>query len=170
MSRSLAGASPREVVGALHNMSVPPRSVITARPATLRGQYVAIAVSPQWDSRWRRAARKGEQEVEDLLLASLGDQANGGWSRGRSARRSGSERLARCTARVLADAGVPVRVGVFIPCSQTNGRPGVVAASHIVSVALLLHRSGPLFLPWRAPEPSLFEPWCGVLWFPEEDA
>lgn len=81
--------------------------------------------------------------------------------------------------KALAEAGLPDRVGVFVP---GEGPPGARDLPLPAACAVLSKRSGSLYLPWRAVDPdlvprgyplgagtpSLLESAFFVLVFPEE--
>lgn len=81
---------------------------------------------------------------------------------------AGMEHLEQRLHEAASRAGIPDRMGVFIEPSDCAFRAGSVPLDALASLAVLAHRTGPLYVPSRAIEPSLLVLAPSVLVFPEE--
>jgi hypothetical protein len=147
----------------LHNMSVPSTSRITVARAALPGLRFRV--------------RLHEQVHKPSLLASK-RLASGGWraawellehagdapTRPAGAKRR-REPLEQYLEAACKDAGIPDRLGVFVPAPDAGEGKLLSPAA---AFAVLARRSGPLYVPTRRLEPSLAVPLAFVLFFPEE--
>jgi hypothetical protein len=148
----------------LHNMSVPPTSVLTVRRASLPGRRFHVDLTPQiskgsaaglrrrlgergWDLAWTLLTKAGEgpprphrrNRTRDVFVAHLED--------------------------ALRRASIPDEVGVFLEEDPGTSRARPLGPA--ATLAVLARRSGPLYLPARALDPSLVDPQRLVLFFPE---
>ena len=166
----------------LHNMSVPPLSQLTVARTRLAGERFVVDLTASLGCR-RRAAPVSwiEEELRChgaraalVLLPRSGSRA----PRTRLTRAAFLERLERTAGReesarklerrlerALASAPWPAgRIGVFVESEEDTALPALPAAQ---CLAALARRSGPLYLPARAFEPSLVRDQRLVLFFPE---
>lgn len=156
----------------LHNMSVPPRSVLNVQRAQLRGRRYRIAIGASAvnqvtgldDAALTRCFREdgaacalallnaGETQTSDAFLAEIA--------------RHRRDTNAPAALRQLCDAAVrrlrlPEGFGFFV---EEAAQPGGRRLSGAAAIAILAARSGPLYLPGRF-EPSLVMPAEVTLFF-----
>ena len=167
----------------LHNMCVPSRSTLTVRREWLGGR--CFDVCPRVDAPTARAparrspnwtARALRDSGTPALLALLLEppQPAGSWQQRVARQRRRLARQADLRARVdeaidraLSDAGVPRRVGVFVP-RGAFAPEGATRLGFAASLAVLGRRSGPLYLPDRQVDGSLVGLCDVLLVFPGE--
>jgi hypothetical protein len=170
----------------LHNMSVPPRSALRLARAVLPGRRYLVDGLPRGSDSESAAARtRAVQECLALdgmaALAALVELHRAGRKPTparvrRIARRHRGDPAAtvdRAFAEVLPLAGVPDTLGVFLPAPPRAAvdffRRGPTPLDPLTSLAVLAHRSGPLYVPARPVEPSLIVLERSVLVIPEFD-
>ena len=148
----------------LHNMSVPPRSVLTVQREELHGRRYRVAIGASAMGRGRLVERRGADAMlpggRRRLRAggaqSAHRRATTGEFRKRDRRVSSRREHARHAAAALRyraqrASDLPDGFGFFV--DETPG-PGLVTVSAAAAIAILAARSGPLYLPGRF-EPSL---------------
>lgn len=165
----------------LHNMSVPSRSTLTVRREWIGG--LCFDVCPMvnggagqriridavgWAVRGLRGC--GPRALLALLLEPPEPfdtwRARVGTLRRTLARQHDVEtRLAEVIDDVLLAAGVPPRVGVFVPGGPVPPREAT-RLGFAASLAVLGRRSGPLYLPSRRVDGSLIQAAGVLLVFP----
>jgi hypothetical protein len=165
----------------LHNMSVPPNSTLTVEREWLGGRCFVVQpahgtgpAKRDATGRWVATAlrSRGSSALLALLLEPLDPPDS--WQtrvtrRSRSVQREGNVRArldAALDAALLA-AGVPQRVGAFVPRGDTPV-PDATPLGFAASLAVLGRRSGPLYLPSRRVDGSLVELVDVLLVFPGE--
>lgn len=148
----------------LHNMSVPPTSRITVQRAALPGKRFRVDFSRYLSARagagLAATLAKHGWRTAWTLLGRTGEPPEG--PRGRRTR----ERLEEHLADALRRSEVPERVGVFLV--EPEGAAPASTLGPAAALAALARRSGSLYLPTRALDPSLADPRPLVLFFPEE--
>lgn len=148
----------------LHNMSVPSTSSLTVVRATHPGLRFRAALAWQLErphGTLRDRLRRGGWKAAWNLLEQAGDTP----ARAVGRRRREDLLAAHLEAR-RREAGVPDRVGVFLEEDVADESSPLLSPA--AALAVLARRSGPLYLPSRAPEVSLADPLPLVLFFPEE--
>jgi len=166
----------------LHNMSVPSRSTLTVRREWIGGRCFEVcpgvrvgpcetlcADAPGWVTSGLR--RGGHRALLALLLEPPDPldswRARVGALRRTLARQRDVEtRAAAAVNEALRAAGVPTRVGVFVPRGAT-APPRATPLGFAASLAVLGRRSGPLYLPSRQVDGSLIQLTDVVLAFPD---
>jgi hypothetical protein len=157
----------------LHNMSVPSRSVLRCARAVLPGRRYLVDGLPRGTD--AEAGIDGDRALHEYLaeygmaaLAALIELATAGRkvepakvrSRARKFRGDPAEAVERAFGQALSLAGVPAAIGVFLPATAVAGGCGSGQAratplDPTASIAVLAHRSGPLYVRARPVEPSL---------------
>jgi hypothetical protein len=167
----------------LHNMSVPSRSTLTVRREWIGGRCFDVcprvraaahpspkAVTDDWVA--RRLRRGGPASLLAVLIEPL-DPLDTWRVRVAALQRKlvrqpdVEARLAGAIDVVLSRAGIPPRVGVFVPRGAT-APPGTTCLGFVASLAVLGHRSGPLYLPSRQVDGSLIQMGEVLLVFPDD--
>jgi len=169
----------------LHNMSVPSRSVLRCARAVLPGRRYLVDGLPRGidaESAAALTAAVHECLARDGMaaLAALVELYRAGRKptparvrRIVRKRRSDPEATVdRAFAEVLPLAGVPDALGVFLPAPPLAGvdffqRGCPTPLDPLTSLAVLAHRSGPLFVRARPVEPSLIVLERAVLVIPD---
>jgi hypothetical protein len=175
----------------LHNMSVPSRSVLRFARAVLPGRRYLVDGRPRgidsesvaaWTSAVHEClARDGMAALAALVeLYRAGRKPTPARVRRIVRKRRGDPEATvdRAFAEVLPLAGVPDALGVFLPapplavdffrrdCPTPPGPPPT-PLDPLTSLAVLAHRSGPLYVRARPVEPSLIVLERAVLVIPE---
>jgi hypothetical protein len=162
---------------------ITPRTTLTLDRRALAGRRFVIRWSPGWAGESPAPGRRGRPDTPldwairtgiAGTLALLSCSARSAtYARGpltEAARRFAPEAdraaLAQAVERRLARARVPRLVGVFVDDDEVQATERPVAAA--TALAILLRRSGPLFVPAREPEISLVVPRATTLIFPED--
>jgi hypothetical protein len=163
----------------LHNMSVPPRTVLAVKRERLAGRCFRVdlgrVVVPGPGRPWgpdslARAFREAGAACGLALLECAGTRIPAA---------EFGERLARCRSyhdpagrleaicgEALAKVRLPARLGFFL---EEPDPPGECRLDGAAALAVLAARSGPLYLPGRF-EPSLVAPSPVTLFFPQPEA
>jgi hypothetical protein len=157
----------------LHNMSVPSRSVLRCERAVLPGRRYLVDGLPRGidaESAAALTAAVHECLARDGMatLAALVDLYRAGRKptparvrrMARKHRGDPAATVDRAFAEVLPLAGVPDALGVFLPAPPLAAvgffrRDGHTLLDPLTSLAVLAHRSGPLYVRARPVEPSL---------------
>jgi hypothetical protein len=167
--------------GWLHMGGPAPKSTLNlARPGIAARRFVV-----RWQPEWKATLlgrRGGRTPVEWVLgegglaaaLALLAEaETRSPYSFDELAERArrfegtcGSGALAEAVESVLAAARIPRRIGVFADPDSRRGDDTRVPDG--VALAILLRRSGPLFMPAREPRLELLVPAETTLVFPED--
>ena len=164
----------------LHNMSVPSRSTLAVRREWLGGQCFDVCPrvgterpsSPALASWVAEALRAhGASALLALLLEPLRPASSLEARVARALQRldgSGDTqaRADEALEEALRAAGVPPRVGVFVPRNEAPPRDATWLGLP-ACLAVLARRSGPLYLPGRRIDASLICPTDTLLVFPE---
>jgi hypothetical protein len=164
-------------------MSVPSRSTLAVRREWLGGSCFEVCLrSPNAAGELTEAepwiARALRDHGASAMLALLSESIEplSSWrrritqSRRRLARQGNvCARLDETLGAALAAAGIPQRVGVFVPRSG-SAPDGATRLGLAASLAVLGHRSGPLFLPGRRVDASLIALADTLLVFPDDAA
>jgi hypothetical protein len=178
-----AGCSEAPAATWLHNMSVPSRSTLTVRREWVGGRCFDVcprikaaahpsprAVASDWVARKLRVG--GPASLLALLIEPLDPLDT--WrvrvvaQRRQLVRQRDLEpRLAGAIDVVLRRAGIPPRVGVFVPRGAT-APPDSTCLGFVASLAVLGRRSGPLYLPSRQVDGSLIQMGDVLLVFPDD--
>jgi hypothetical protein len=157
----------------LHNMSVPSRSVLRCERTVLPGRRYLVDGLPRGTD--AEAGIDGVRALHEYLaaygmaaLAALIELARAGRkvepakvrSRARKFRGDPAEAVERAFGQALSLAGVPDALGVCLPAPPLAAvdlirRDGPTLLDPLTSLAVLAHRSGPLYLRARPVEPSL---------------
>jgi hypothetical protein len=149
----------------LHNMSVPPTSVLQVRRANHPGRRFRVDLTEQLSRGTAAGQRRrlGERgwELAWTLLTKAGD----GPPRPHRKHRT-REALVEHLEEALRRARVPHAVGVFL--GEVSGAGPARRLGPAATLAVLARRSGPLYLPARGLDPSLADPQPLVLFFPED--
>lgn len=183
MSDAAGGRGETPTATWLHNMSVPSRSTLTVRREWIGGRCFAVCPTPRAAAQPSPRAVAGDWMARSLrvggrasLLALLIEPLDplDSWRvrvaalRRKLVRHLGVEaHLAGAIDVVLRRAGVPSRVGVFVPRGAT-APPQATPLGFAASLAVLGRRSGPLYLPSRQVDGSLIQLTDVVLVFPDE--
>ncbi len=157
----------------LHNMSVPSRSVLRCARAVLPGRRYLVDGLPRGldsesASAWTSAVHECLARDGMAALAALAELYRAGRKptparirrRTRKHRGDPAATVDRAFAEVLPLAGVPDALGVFLPAPPLATvdffrRDGPTPLDPLTSLAVLAHRSGPLYVRARPVEPSL---------------
>jgi len=158
----------------LHNMSVPPRSVLTVQREEVRGRRYRVAIGKSvmgtagWsnDAVLTRCFREDGAACALALLTPRSTNVSTDEFRKQVAVYRRDERtlvtLRRLCDTALGGLDLPDGFGFFV---EETADPGSVTVPAAAAIAILAGRSGPLYLPGRF-EPSLITA-CGVtLFFP----
>ncbi len=164
----------------LHMGGAPARTTITLTRRTIPARRLRVNWCPLWNAA-PRPHRAGQTPFDWMLgggglgaaLALLRRDPDGlGYDFDALARdaadlavRADQTTLARAGAERLEAGGVPRASGVFSDEDAADTSDVRVATS--VAFAILLRRSGPLFMPGREPQLSLVVPKVTTLIFPE---
>ena len=151
--------------GLLHNMSVPPRSMLKVSRRRLPGiRYVFDCHSLPEEC---VAALRSHGAAAALALIEGHTERLSRTANGSGLSADLEELLAAQMSEALRVARVPERIGVFLDDDPdpAEARSLSVAAA----LAVLARRSGPLYLPRRRFAASLIVPAKGVLVFPSMD-
>jgi hypothetical protein len=152
-------------VSELHNMSVPPRTVVTVRRERLDGRRYRVNLVKALTARRPRTGAEIltcsiRNDSGAYLLKLIGDRPGAGPAgRGPTAARARLRALCDAAVREL---GLPVGLGFFVDETDDGGDAVVSAAA---AVGILAARSGPLYLAGRF-EPSLIDIEPVTLFFP----
>lgn len=166
----------------LHNMSVPSRSTLTCSREALPGRRRLVSCAGPGsgsgtfdaDAAMRALDRHGAAGLAALLaLLEDGGPVTAESLEGRIARLPGPVDIAEVDERVraaAARAGLPGLMGVCIDVSAAHScNPRFVRPLNpVASLSVMARRTGPLYVPSRAVEPSLTVLRPFVLAFPEE--
>ena len=150
--------------GLLHNMSVPPRSTLQVRRASHPGRRFRVDLTEQLSRGSATGLRRRLGERGWNLAWSLLTKAGDGPPRPHRKHRT-RDVLVGHLEDALRRAAVPDAVGVFLDEGPRASRARPLGPA--ATLAVLARRSGPLYLPARALDPSLVDPRPLVLFFPE---
>jgi hypothetical protein len=146
-------------------MSVPPTSTLRVQRANHPGRRFRVDLTTQLSrgsaTGLRRRLHERGWELAWTLLTKAGDGPPKPHRKHRT-----REVLEEHLEAALRRARVPAAVGVFLEEEPGSGRARTLGPA--ATLAVLARRSGPLYLPARALEPSLVDPEPLILFFPED--
>jgi hypothetical protein len=140
----------------LHNMSVPPRTVLTVARQLTPGRRFRVDLAGPLDARGETVTSR-TLRLREEGAACLLDLLDGG-----NATTGPGLRLQALCAEALARLQLPGGFGFFV---EEEPRPGDTLVAPAAAIAILAARSGPLYLPGRF-EPSLIALKPATLLFP----
>ena len=151
----------------LHHMSVPPRTRLRIKRASLEGRRYRVDIAGATDVRQRRVNvdRIRRQLPRDGTACLLPLVQEAWWKSAPEG--DAAEHVREACARALDDLQLPDRLGFFVHEPDAPEDSPVPTAA---AIAILAARSGPLYVPGRF-EPSLMTIEPVTLFFPsvEED-